>query len=250
MNAPAKEHAFPPSLIFLLTAASNFAWVSTVKMFRLALVVLLPVLVFLATVNYALPAISNQPNECNDQWTTTTTTDAPTGRSGHTGVWTGTEMIVWGGSDYISVFDTGGRYNSSTDSWTPTSTTNAPSGRVFHTAVWTGSEMIVWGGLNNNFVDRLNTGGRYCGQPGPPFILDARVRRQGSKRFVALTWSPADGGSINVLRNGMVVDTTDDDGAAQDKLWNQTGTFVYQVCETDTGDCSNQVRVVVRGSGD
>jgi len=165
-------------------------------------------------------------------------------------VWTGTEMIVWGGSDYISVFDTGGRYNSSTDSWTPTSTTNAPSGRVFHTAVWTGSEMIVWGGLNNNFVDRLNTGGRYCGQPAPPFILDARVRRQGSKRFVALTWSPADGGSINVLRNGMVVDTTDDDGAAQDKLWNQTGTFVYQVCETDTGDCSNQVRVVVRGSGD
>ena len=63
-----------------------------------------------------------------------------------TAVWTGTEMIIWGG-----VFDTtgasaGGRYNPATDSWTPTSTINAPSGREDHTAVWTGTEMIVWGG--------------------------------------------------------------------------------------------------------
>jgi hypothetical protein len=108
--------------------------------------------------------------------------------------------------------------------------------------------MIVWGGLNNSF-DPLNTGGRYCGQPGPPFILDAHVRRQKGKRFVALIWSPADGGGVNVLRNGAVVDTTDDDGAAQDKLGTHTGTFFYQVCETDSGNCSNQVRIVVRETG-
>ncbi len=68
----------------------------------------------------------------------------------HTAVWTGTEMIVWGGMDvHFNFLNTGGRYNPGTDSWTPTSVTNAPSGRVFHTAVWTGSQMIVWGGAAN-----------------------------------------------------------------------------------------------------
>ena len=64
----------------------------------------------------------------------------------HTAVWTGSEMIVWGGYDGGNVLNTGGRYNPSTDSWTATSTTNAPAARTDHTAVWTGSEMIVWGG--------------------------------------------------------------------------------------------------------
>ena len=95
----------------------------------------------------------------DDTWTPTSTTNAPTARFGHTAVWTGSEMIVWGGSDGTSVLNTGGRYNPSTDSWTATSTTNAPEARTGHTAVWTGSEMIVWGGSNNKA--RLNTGGRY-----------------------------------------------------------------------------------------
>ena len=68
-------------------------------------------------------------------------------------------MIVWGGNDGTSFFNTGGRYNPSTDSWQATSTTGAPSGRGRHTAVWTGTEMIVWGGFTN--VTDFNTGGRY-----------------------------------------------------------------------------------------
>ena len=110
-----------------------------------------------ANATYTLPAISDQPSECiDDSWTATSTTNAPTGRYLHTAVWTGSEMIVWGGCCYLN---TGGRYDPSTDSWTATSTTNAPTGRIYHTAVWTGSEMIVWGGIEN--VDPLNTGGRY-----------------------------------------------------------------------------------------
>ena len=31
----------------------------------------------------------------------------------------------------------------------------------------------------------------------------------------------------------------------QSKLGTQTGTFTYQVCETDSGDCSNEVTVTV-----
>src|SRR5205823_11353631 len=105
--------------------------------------------------------ISTGPNGCvDDTWTATSTTNAPTARVGHTAVWTGTEMIVWGGgASGPTYMNTGGRYNPSTDSWTATSATNAPNARASHTAVWTGTEMIVWGGYNGSSY--LNTGGRY-----------------------------------------------------------------------------------------
>jgi hypothetical protein len=113
----------------------------------------------LGQVVYTMPKIAkgSDPLCTNDSWTATSTTNAPTARGGHTAVWTGSEMIVWGGGG--PRFNTGGRYYPSTDSWTSTSRTNAPSGRVSHTAVWTGSEMIVWGGYADSGPS--NTGGRY-----------------------------------------------------------------------------------------
>ncbi len=85
-------------------------------------------------------------------------------RMSHTAVWTGSEMIVWGGFDGIGGIGhhpiTGGKYNPGTDSWTAISTTNGPSVRTGHTAIWTGSEMIVWGGANNSCCS-YNDGGRY-----------------------------------------------------------------------------------------
>ncbi len=97
--------------------------------------------------------------ECTDgSWRATSTDNAPANRYGHSAIWTGTEMIVWGGTDggYLA---TGGRYNPSTDTWVAISTNGAPEGRVDHTAVWTGTEMIVWGGDNDTGF--LATGGRY-----------------------------------------------------------------------------------------
>src|SRR5437762_11627214 len=67
-------------------------------------------------------------------------------------------MIIWGGTNDTSDFNTGGRYNPGTDSWTGVNTANAPSDRYYQTAVWTGREMIVWGGHNGSV---LNSGGRY-----------------------------------------------------------------------------------------
>jgi N-acetylneuraminic acid mutarotase len=102
-----------------------------------------------------------------DNWTATTTIQAPTGRELPRAVWTGSEMIVWGGYSYDGAdhyWNTGGRYNPGTDSWLPTSVTNAPDGREGHTAVWTGTEMIVWGGYfyaGGNDLSYLNTGGKY-----------------------------------------------------------------------------------------
>jgi len=83
---------------------------------------------------------------------------APDARGDHSAVWTGTEMIVWGGN-YAGEFDTGGRYDPASDSWHATSTINAPEARRYHTAVWTGNEMIIWGGANPG--PDPQTGGRY-----------------------------------------------------------------------------------------
>ena len=75
-------------------------------------------------------------------WTPTTITGAPAARSQASAVWTGTEMIVWGG---YPITGTGGRYDPAADSWAAVSTALAPPGSYQHAAVWTGTEMIVWG---------------------------------------------------------------------------------------------------------
>jgi hypothetical protein len=107
---------------------------------------------------YTLPEISSI--DCADSWTPTTIVNAPSARQGHNAVWTGSEMIVWGGYDGISMdLNTGAMYQPATDSWTATSIANAPDVRWLHSTVWTGIEMIVWGGAN--FNGRLSTGGRY-----------------------------------------------------------------------------------------
>jgi len=85
---------------------------------------------------------------------------APLARTGHTAVWSGTEMIVWGGIDGGQVpLRDGSRYDPSTDTWTPLTLDDAPSRRLDHAAVWTGSEMIVWGGRDARY--EFATGGRY-----------------------------------------------------------------------------------------
>ena len=51
-------------------------------------------------------------NPSTDNWVATTTTGAPDGRQLHTGLWIGTEMIVWGGQGSgNSNLNTGGRYS-------------------------------------------------------------------------------------------------------------------------------------------
>lgn len=69
-------------------------------------------------------------------------------RSGHTAVWTGEELLVWGGQTSCHddrVVGDGAAYDPDTDTWrTLASAPLAP--RRAHTAVWTGDEMLVWGG--------------------------------------------------------------------------------------------------------
>src|SRR4030095_5392769 len=65
-------------------------------------------------------------NRLQDVWTPPTPATAPLGRQGPPAVWTGHEMIVWGGDDGLNFLDSGGRYDPVADTWTPTSLTGAP----------------------------------------------------------------------------------------------------------------------------
>jgi N-acetylneuraminic acid mutarotase len=104
-----------------------------------------------------------QYDPASDAWTPTTTTGAPSARSAHTVVWTGSRMVVWGGIQFVNGstgLNDGGQYDPASDAWTPTTTTGAPSARSGHTAVWTSSRMIVWGGWNGTTL--LKDGGQWA----------------------------------------------------------------------------------------
>jgi N-acetylneuraminic acid mutarotase len=96
----------------------------------------------------------------SDSWRPTSPAGAPAARQQHGAVWTGTEMVVWGGWDQEQVFASGGRYNPISNSWRPTSTNGAPAARVNFATSWTGTQMLVWGGVDTSLVF-YNSGGRY-----------------------------------------------------------------------------------------
>jgi hypothetical protein len=144
-------------------------------------------------------ALGGRYNPGTDTWTAISTINATGSPDFSTAVWTGREMIVWGGSGGCAFnscpTNTGGRYDPTTDSWTRTTTTNAPAARAFHTAVWTGSEMIVWGGYD--YLDSFNTGGRYCAQPPS---VSARLGNISTRSFVQT--------GNNVMIGGFIVQGT------------------------------------------
>jgi hypothetical protein len=68
------------------------------------------------------------------------------GRLGPSAVWTGTEMIVWGGyarSEDVGQKSDGAAYNPTTGAWR-TIASSPPSVRGGAAVVWTGDEIIVW----------------------------------------------------------------------------------------------------------
>ena len=84
-------------------------------------------------------------------WLPTNLQGAPTGRFGHSAVWTGSRVLIWGGwnGDSGSVeTNTGAVYDPGVAAWSATNTSGAPLGRQDHSTVWTGSRMIVWGGCD------------------------------------------------------------------------------------------------------
>ena len=106
-------------------------------------------------------------NIASDTWSTISTTNAPSARHDHTAIWTGTEMIIWGGVGINGLLNDGARYNPVSDSWTSMSTSNAPTARSKYYnsglfGIWTGTYFIIWGGSNINIAPSLlRDGGKY-----------------------------------------------------------------------------------------
>ncbi len=92
-------------------------------------------------------------------WSAISNTDAPSPRQGHTAVWTGSRLIVWGGKSGGAPLGTGASYDPQTDAWTALPTTLAPSPRWGHVAFWTGGELVVFGG--EDVTGALSTGAAY-----------------------------------------------------------------------------------------
>jgi len=90
-------------------------------------------------------------NSQTEAWTTATSlVNAAPGRENFSMVWTGKEVIVWGG-DTGSASNQGAFYDPATDTWTrTTSTVGAPAPRLGQMATWTGSRMFVWGGRDTH----------------------------------------------------------------------------------------------------
>jgi len=90
-------------------------------------------------------------------------------RDGPSGVWTGSEMIVWGGTILESegpgavVFahtSDGAAFDPTTRRWRRLAA--APiQPRSMHFAAWSGSEMLIWGGYGGDRWRPLLDGGRY-----------------------------------------------------------------------------------------
>ncbi len=119
---------------------------------------------------------------------------------------------------------------------------SAPS-TTAHIHEWTDGRVAIAGASQQDaFVDQ-----EPIGSTGENIVLTGRAKTQGTKSKINLTWSPAENdGNINVMRDGVVVQTTPDDGSTADKLMNASGTtHAYQVCETDGGGCSNTINVVI-----
>jgi hypothetical protein len=84
-------------------------------------------------------------------------------RARHSAVWTGSEVIVWGGIDeHERPLHSGYRIDQNTGTVRPVSEEGAPSARLGHFAAWTGTEMIVWGGfdsIDDRTLESLSTWG-------------------------------------------------------------------------------------------
>lgn len=182
----------------------------------------------------------------------TDTRDGPRWRILHTAVWTGEEMIIWGGVNYPDpYYNTGGRYKPLTNTWQPTEYLYAPAARAYHSAVWTGSEMIVWGGIVAQEAEwRINTGGRYNPSDDSWVFTntaDAPSARgnhsavwTGSKMII---WGGLDTEN-NVLNTGALYDPSDDSWSPMSTSGAPPGAYDHSAVWTGT------VMLVWGGSGE
>ena len=93
-------------------------------------------------------------------WITGATSSQADPRSRPAGIWTGQQMMVWGGiSQSGTSLGSGGLYDPLGNQWTPITASGVIGNRFGHSIVWTGQKAVVWGGVGSSGA--LNSGAQY-----------------------------------------------------------------------------------------
>jgi N-acetylneuraminic acid mutarotase len=155
-------------------------------------------------------------NPTANTWAALPTVNTPGPRTGHRAVWSGDEMLIWGGTDLTTNLNTGGRYNRAANTWAGISTNNAPYPRTEHTAVWDGTRLIVWGGSTGETF--LRDGGIY--NPLTDGWLDTLTSTNAppSRALHAAVWT----GSEMVVHGGYNSDEVSGATTLLDDTWHYT----------------------------
>ncbi len=106
-------------------------------------------------------SVGGDYNPVSDRWTIPAPASNaydPWARFAHSAVWTGREMIVWGGADGVTLYpwqslNSGLRYSPISRAFTPTSIGSGPPPMGNNSepisTVWTGNEVILWVGFHS-----------------------------------------------------------------------------------------------------
>lgn len=78
-------------------------------------------------------------------WRATSTTNALVSHSSLT-VWSGQEVLAYGGGDQYTSRSGGARYTPTTDTWAAMSTIGQPGNRMYAANVWASDRWLIWGG--------------------------------------------------------------------------------------------------------
>jgi tetrahydromethanopterin S-methyltransferase subunit D len=117
-------------------------------------------------------------------WEAVSGVNAPSPRVGHTAVFAGNAIWVWGGrvGAGVSFSGSGHRYNPANDVWTEISPVDAPSARMNHVSAASNNSFLIWGGFGASGF--LGSGAQYT--------------------FATATWSPTTANNAPAARDGHV----------------------------------------------
>lgn len=100
------------------------------------------------------------------------------------------------------------------------------------------AEVTDSGGNTGSDSITITVGGGSSGN----FTLDVYAYKVRGRQYADLTWSGAASTTVDIYRDGSVVDTTENDGFYTDTTGQVGGgSATYQVCEAGTTTCSNEV---------
>lgn len=148
-------------------------------------------------------------NPATNTWARMAEEGAPSPRIFHRDLWTGSEMIIWGGDDDNGTTNTGSFYRPGTDTWVEMSTEDAPLVQ-FPGAFWTGDKMLVWGGWDVLEGIPVNTGALYDPQTND-WTATSTVNAPSARETPIILWT----GTEMIVWGGFDSDGLPDDTGAR-----------------------------------